>query len=159
MLVLHRRRASQSGKVNGMFIVFLLVTFLLGCVAVTFLPPWMRNRRIQAAMQEQVFQAWNIRDDKLIKGNIKRRRDELWGKEPNPDGKYPEFEETDVEVERDTEANLIKIDLTYTVVTKYPFLDKTHEMTFVNHAEGTTLSPAALEKGEKKSEFWKWLTE
>ncbi len=157
MLIGLRRRLLQRGEFNWLVLAVLAGAAVVIYVAAIFLPPWSRNRRVTAALREACFQAYNFKDrDNDIKAAIIAKRIKLWGKDTEPFGEYPHFEQQDIIITRDTTEATITIELSYTVTVPFPLLEQSREITYEISEIGTTLSPAAEAKKKGKSMLEQW---
>lgn len=147
-------RRRDSGEFNIVTAFLLLVVVGVGYAAYVYLPPWMRNRRVQQAMKEASYQAWRD-DDESLRKIILDRTGRLWPNAAASDGRLPEVRGAMIEIDRDAEAKKAVIELSYEVVVELPFLDRHRPLRFDNRVETSTVPPSA----EKPSEFMQWLTQ
>jgi hypothetical protein len=150
-LPITRRR--DGGSFNVVTALLLLVAIGVGYVAYVYLPPWMRNRRVQQAMKEASYQAWRSDDDALRK-IVLDRTGRLWPEAAASNGRLPEIRGGMIDIERDREARTAAIALSYEVEVELPLLDQRRTVRFDNRVETSTAPPSE----EKQSEFLQWLT-
>lgn len=151
-----RRRSLEAGKVNFVFVIGFLVCLVVGYFVVVYAGPWSRNRRVDQVMREAAYQAWRNKEDAPLRDMIMQRKEKFFPK-AKADGRTPQFEATDILIERDPETKKIYLDLAYTVIIDFPIVNKEKEVTYELHVVGDTIPPTQEDK--KKSEWMKWLTE
>lgn len=147
-------RRRESGEFNLVTAIFLLVVVGVVYAAYVYLPPWMRNRRVQQAMKEASYQAWRSDDDSL-RQIVLQRTERLWPDAASSGGRLPEVRSGMIAIDRDREARTAAIEVSYEVVVDLPFLDRQRALRFDNRVETSTAPPSE----DKPSEFLQWLTQ
>jgi hypothetical protein len=131
-----RRLSSDRGAINYVMLFTLLAIGAIGYLAFSYVPHWMKNREVVAAMREAAYQAWRVRDDGEIRQMITRKTDRL----VTVDGS-PVIDERMIRVDRD--AGFIYIDLSYEIPMVFPGTGKMRRISFDNSVQTDLQSPTA----------------
>ena len=133
---LRRRLASDRGAVNFVttFLLIAICAVIYGAWA--YVPHWMRNREVRAAMREAAYQAWRVRDDGQLVRMIVEKTDRILQVDD-----YPVIDERNIRVDRDSE--FVYIELWYEIPMQWPGTAKERTISFDNAVQADLKSPLA----------------
>lgn len=137
---LRRRASSERGAINFVTLFTLLVVGTLVYLGTAYLPHWMRNRDVVAAMREAAYQAWHVRNDDEIRRLILAKTDRLLTQDDGQ-GEYPVIDDSMIRVDRDGE--FIYIDLSYEIPMHFPGTQKIRRITFDDSVKTDLKNPSA----------------
>jgi|GEM_PF-4254970 len=124
---------NERGAVNFFVLLFLAAAAVAAYFGYAYLPLWMKNRDVRAAMNEAGYQAWREDDETLVK-MILDRTDRIVEVEDEEGGDpYPGIDESMIEIQRD--AKNVYIELSYEVPMYLPWTKKVRQVRFENRIQ------------------------
>lgn len=137
---LQRTRAGDRGAINWVVLGTIALVSGLVYLAIAYLPHWMDNRRVLAAMREAAYQGWRVQDDDQIRRMIRSKTDRLV-RIPDGAGDFPAIDESMIWIGR--EDGEITIELSYEVPMELPGLEEVRWIAFDNRVSTDLSSPLA----------------
>ncbi|WP_373049060.1 hypothetical protein [Vulgatibacter sp.] len=138
---LRRRLACERGAINFVTTFAVLAIAATGYLLYSYIPHWMTNREVVAAMREAAYQGWRTRDDDQIRRMIRAKTDRLLYVEDELGREWPVIDEGMIRVDRDDD--FIYVDISYEIPMHFPGTQKIRQIHFDNSVKTDLKSPLA----------------